>query len=320
LAVYLNDVGGDAIDALQDRYTNEIALVLSGQRALATVAAMAVFGERRAWSRLFAELVAFYKGATADFKAVAEGGSATTSKELSILSGLATIAAGLTVPVPPISGGLTAVAGITAVATNYAPEERKPSTVTLTGSGYESLWTSFTQGVTTIDRDFTEAEYELQKMCKAALDDSGTYAKNFSITPPRRFLDDTSSELLNISYSKMKNVAGAIEAIGDHQRDISKRLPFALVKDEWYRGTLTGTGYVIGFLDHGHYADYEALVEQLTDLLIADGKTAHRIAEHCIDAGKDFQWTDGDIEDELNKLEKKADTVDTDSELDWQDD
>lgn len=99
-----------------------------------------------------------------------------------------------------------------------------------------------------------------------------------------------------------------IEHIGDHQRAVAGRLggvdaagnTSALVADEWTRESLLGSP--IGFGSMGHYSELSRLVETLVDLLVTESKTAHRIAQHCLDVSTDFALTDDQIETGLDRL------------------
>jgi hypothetical protein len=114
----------------------------------------------------------------------------------------------------------------------------------------------------------------------------------------------------------MRFIAGAVESIGDHQRGLAGRLggvdgagnPSSLVQSEWGRASLPEVG-VMGNGPSGPYDAFAQVVDQLTDLLLIEARTAHRLAEHCIAVSRDFRATDDQREAELDSIAGQFDTV-----------
>jgi len=340
----IGDLSGLAIDALERAYTNDVGLTISGQRAMAIVAGLALTGEAAAWNGAYGDLKTFYGNATTDFNSFAESHGASgqgTQQTLSVISGVATVATGATAAFPPASGTFGVIAGVASIGAALWPTEEavKPTEIVLKGGSFDEYFTSFTESVRAVDAELTNAEQCLGTMCTRMLEDVSNFPDAFSIGARRpdktgqqekdyldlqRFLDanqsSPNSELyagteINIVHTKLKNTAGMIEAVGDHQRAVAGKLggtgsdgaPAALVKSEWSRESLNGV--FLGSSYYGHYDSYEALVDGLIDLLVQEAGTAHRVAEHAYDISTDFSKTDQQREKELDAMAKKLDTV-----------
>lgn len=326
---YLDDLAGGAIDALQMAYVNDIGLTISGQRALATAAGLTIAGEAMAWNSTYRNLRTLFTDAATDFNAFAESGSGSgqnIATGFAIVSGVTTIGAGATAAFPPFAGPLTAVAGVSALGAALWPVEaaREPTEIVLSGSSFEDYWASFTEGVRAVDLELTYAEQELTALCNNVLTDCDTNPDSYSITMKSSNGSPQANDNLNgflsaqidISPTKMRGVAGAIESIGDHQRGVAGLFggtdasgdPASFVKNEWSRGSLP-TGVTMGSGDFGPYADFSNVIDALVELLIMESKTAHRIAEHCIEIARDFTGTDQEVGRDLESQATKYDTV-----------
>lgn len=337
----IGDLSGLAIDALEKSYTNDVGLTISGQRAMAIVAGLALTGEAAAWNKVYSDLRTFFTNATVDFNSFAQSGAGEgTAQTLSIISGVATVAAGATAAFPPAAGTFGVIAGVAGIGAALWPDEEaiEPTEIVLRGGSFEEYWSSFTSSVRAVDAELTNAERCLGTMCTRMLEDAASFPDAFSITARRpdgsgqgrdhldlqRFLnadrDSPDRELyagteIAIVHSKLRNVAGMIETIGDHQRAVAGTLggsdaagaPSALVKSEWGRESLQGVFLGAGY--HGHYESYEALVNGLVDLLLQEAATAHRVAEHAFDISTDFGLTDEQRELELDALAQQFDTI-----------
>ncbi|WP_134766365.1 hypothetical protein [Nocardioides sp. 1609] len=339
----IGDLSGLAIDALERSYTNDVGLTISGQRAMAIVAGLALTGEAAAWNKVYSDLRTFFTNATADFNSYAQSRGASGQGEvqtLSVISGVAAVASGATAAFPPASGTFGVISGVASIGAALWPQEEaiEPTEIVLGGGSYDEYWSSFTTSVRAVDAELTNAERCLATMCNRMLEDAASFPDAFSITNRKpddsgqgndyldlqRFLDanrsSPDSELyagteINIVHAKLRNVAGMIETIGDHQRDVAGKLggadsagnPSALVESEWSRESLDGV--VLGSGPHGHFASYEALVDSLVGLLVQEADTAHRVAEHAFDISTDFSLTDADREAELDAIAAQFDTV-----------
>lgn len=309
----LEPLAGNAINNLKRNYTNDVGLTISGQRALATVAGLAIMGERISWSNTYSDLTSFYKNATSDFTSFAKSGGPDTAQTLTIVSGLTGIGAALTAPIAPLSAGLGVVSGVTGLASNYVPEPAEATIVTLRGGDFDTLWDSFKQGVSDINSELTEAEFTLHNMIQQALADYDANATCYSLIPARQFMksDENSpeSELyggnsIQIVHPRMRSVAGKIEHIGDHQRTVAGKLSDAVNISEWSRGTLNGGS--IGWGPNGHAASFELIVDTLTTLLLEESKHMHRLAEHCVEVSEGFKVAEAEVERTLDKLEARV--------------
>ena len=339
----IGDLSGLAIDALERSYTNDVGLTISGQRAMAIVAGIALTGEAAAWNKVYSDLRTFYGNATTDFNSYAQSQGASGEGEkqtLTIISGVATAAAGATAAFPPAAGTFGVIAGVAGIGSALWPTEEaiEPTEIVLGGGSFEEYWTSFTTSVRAVDTELTNAEQCLGTMCTRMLNDVASHPDSFSITARKadgsgqgndyadlnHFLNtgqgSPNSDLyagteIHIVHTKLKNVAGMIESIGDHQRQVAGKLggsdaegnPSAQVKGEWSRETLNGV--YLGSSYHGHYDQYKALVDGLIDLLLQEAGTAHRVAEHAFDISTDFSLTDGQRETQLDTIASQFDTV-----------
>lgn len=327
----LSSLNGLAIDALEAAYVNDVGLTISGQRAMAGVAALAVGGEAEAWSRAFADLRDFFTQATADFNSFArsrEGSGERGSTTLSIVSGVATAAAGASFAFPPAAGALGVVAGLAGIGAAMWPSEAavEATIVALEGSDFDSLWTSFGEAVWDINSEIVDAEHSLAMMCRNVIADFGSHPDAFSITSrgradiPQagdnlpRFLDTDQNSApielyagdnVNVVHSKLEAVAGFIDHIGDHQRSVAGKVdPVASSgSGDWERQYLQGG--IIGWGPTGHYYDTKALLDELVDLLLLEAGTAQRIAGHCVDISTDFRLTEDEITTRVNELESE---------------
>lgn len=337
------DLSGLSIDALEKSYTNDVGLTISGQRAMAMVAGLAITGEAAAWNKVYSDLKTFFANATTDFNSFAESHGSSGEGEaqtLTIISGVTAVASGATAAFPPASATLAVVSGITSLGAAMWPQEQaiEPTEIVLEGGSFEEYWSSFTECVRAVDRELTNAESCLGTMCTRMLNESASFPDAFSITARRadgsgqgndyddlnRFLatnqGSPNDELyagteIHIVHSKLKNVAGMIETIGDHQRTVAGKLggnsdagaPNALVQSEWSRESLNGV--ILGAGHHGHYESYAALVNGLIDLLLQESATAHRVAEHAYDISTGFTLTDQQREAELDTIARQFDTI-----------
>lgn len=326
----LSSLNGLAIDALERAYVNDVALTISGQRAIASVAALAVAGEAEAWSNAFANLREFFSGATADFASFAQssgGAGGGTRTALTVLSGTATAAAGATFAIPAVAGALGIVAGLAAIGATFWPHETPvPATIlTLEGSDFDSLWTSFGASVREVNSEIVAAEHALSTMCRNVLSTYVEQPDAFSITSrgrvdvPQpgdnlpRFLGtgagSTPIELyagdqVRIVHSKLRQVAAMIEHVGQHQRAVAGRIGEP-DPSGWDRSYLQGG--IIGWGPTGHWRDVKSVVDSLVDLLLLEARTAHRIAEHCLDISTEFSLTEDRIAADLARLESRLD-------------
>lgn len=108
---------------------------------------------------------------------------------------------------------------------------------------------------------------------------------------------------VRIVHSKLRAVAGRIEHVGDHQRSVAGMLGGAAASGGWSRGYLQGS--IIGWAPTGHHGDLESVVDGLVDLLLLESRTAHRVAEHCLQVSTGFRLTDEQVEATLDRLESR---------------
>lgn len=331
----LSSLNGLAIDALEQAYVNDVGLTISGQRALAAVAGLAIAGEAEAWNQAYANLKEFFAKATADFNGFAgtsDGSGKGGETALTIVSTVAGAASACTFAFPPAATTLGVVSGLAAVGAAFWPSEEATDfdTLVLKGESFDAMWESFKTSVRAVDEELSAAERALATMCRNAKSDLWSHPDSYSITAKggagkkaqpnddlNRFLDtdqgSAARELywgdrISIVHAKLKKVAGMIEHVGDHQRSVAGKLggtdaagnPSAQVANEWTRESLHGGP--IGWGSTGHLAEFSSLVDTLVDLLIDESKTAHRVAQHCLDVSTEFRLTDDEIETGLDRL------------------
>jgi hypothetical protein len=332
----LSSLQGLAVDALEASYVNDVGLTISGQRALAGAAALAVAGEAEAWFQTYTNLAEFLGKAQADFNSFAgsqeasgEGG-ATTLSAVSGVTGLGSLA---TAAFPPASVALGAISGLAGIGATFWPTEDAVADVrvAITGGSYPEMLDSFTDAIMEINGQLVQAEHSLARMCRAALDNFYGNPNAYSITavgrstfssgPPAdpqpgdnlsQFLqagaDSPNGQLyagdrVVIVHTKLRQVAGMIAHVGDHQRSVAGRLDPSVVGDDWSRASLPPG--IIGWGPSGHRGDCVSLVDTLTDLLLEESATAHRVAEHCFDISTDFTRTEDQVEAGLRALETR---------------
>ena len=326
---FLSSLNGLAIDALETAYVNDVGLTISGQRAMAAVAALAVGGEAEAWSRAYGNLVDFFTHATTDFSSLAQshgagGGGGSTA--LSVVSGVTSAAAAATFAFPPAAVTLGVISGLAGIGSLFWPstEAVGHTNIALEGDDFDAMWDSFGEGVRAVNSQLVEAEYSLAMMCRNVLTAYGEHPDSFSITSrgrsgvpqagdnlPRFLQTDQDSapiELyagddVRIVHGKLRAVAGRIEHVGDHQRSVAGMLGGAGASGGWQRGYLQGS--IIGWGPSGHHGDYESVVDGLVDLLLLESRTAHRVAEHCLQVSTGFRLTDEQVEATLDRLESR---------------
>jgi hypothetical protein len=325
-----DDMRGLAIDAFQRTYVLDVERCIGGQRGLATAAGLAITAEAMAWNETYISMRDFVKKAIHDFNdyAGSHGGSgegtAATLGAVSAISGLAGATVGIAFP--PFGAAMGVVGGVATVGGLMFPATAAVAAapLALSGGSYMEYWTSFKDGIKDINTDLRTAEEAIAEGCHRMLGDYHSYPDNYSITRGAKRgkqgpEDDATPFLtsqIDFNHTKMKLIAGAVESIGDHQRTLAGRLggvdgagsPSSQVAGEWSRGSLPEVG-TMGSGYSGPYAAYSQVVEQLTDLLLLEAKTAHRLAEHCIDVSLDFKATDGQREASLDQISKQFDTV-----------
>ena len=323
---YLSSLNGLAIDALENAYVNDVGLTISGQRAMAAVAALAVGGEAEAWGRAYGVLVDFFGKATEDFSSFARsrgasgGGGATT---LSVVSGVSGAASAASFAFPPAAAALGVISGLAGIGSLFWPQDGAVPAVqiVLEGDDFDAMWQSFGEAVREVNSQLVEAEHSLAMMCRNVLTAYGEHPDSFSITSrgrsnvpqagdnlPRFLQTDQDSapiELyagddVRIVHSKLRSVAGRIEHVGDHQRSVAGMLGGTGASTGWQREYLQGS--IIGWGPTGHHGDYESLVDGLVDLLVLESRTAHRVAEHCLQVSSGFRLTDEQVETGLDRL------------------
>lgn len=306
-------LSGLAIHNLKTNYLNDIGLTISGQRALATVAGLAIVGERQAWNQTLSDLRGFFSEGTDQFNALAANGSADWAKKLTILSSLAGLGAALTAPIGPVSGGLSLVAGVAGIASNYVPAVPDASNAMLRGRDFASVWESFQQSVLDIESDLSRAEAALAKMTYAALDDLAANPGSFSIVTPTRFLEthegSPHGELygdnsIQIVCQRLHDVAESTREVANHQNSVAARLPSAFARHEWARPGLQGSS--IGYGYDGHWFSFEKLVDSLVDLLASESRQVQWIADHCDLAAREFQAMDEQTEAAFRALARSS--------------
>lgn len=116
---------------------------------------------------------------------------------------------------------------------------------------------------------------------------------------PGRELYNT--DAVHVVHGKLRTVAGQIERVSDHQREVANQLDAVAVANQWSRSSLQGRP--IGWGSSGHRTHYKRIVDELGDLLVKESRTAHSIAEHCYDIATDFSQTDAEIETGLDRVE-----------------
>ena len=77
LGSLVETLGGNAIEALKAAYVTDVGLTISGQRALAAIATLAVAGEAEAWSQAFGNLADYFDQSAKDFQSFADGHGAS---------------------------------------------------------------------------------------------------------------------------------------------------------------------------------------------------------------------------------------------------
>ncbi|MCW2791658.1 MAG: hypothetical protein JWO76_756 [Nocardioides sp.] len=323
-------LGGNAIEALKAAYITDVGLTISGQRALAAIATLAIAGEAEAWSQAFGNLADYFGQSTKDFKSFADGhGASEGGSTLSVISGVTGLAALATAEFPPAAVTLGAISGIAGLGATFFEgdgEEAVPTvTLVLDSSNFDTMWSSFKDGVRDVNSAITDAEYSLAMMCRGVLADYGASPDSYSITSVGQHVDNPQpgdnlpgflgagegddrkiygENEVFIVHSKLRQASGRIEHIGDHQREVAGRLSSSgLSSNSWERQYLDGS--IIGWGPSGHHGDYVSVVDALIDLLLLEAKTAHRIAEHAFDISTGFAKTDSEIEAGLDRLESR---------------
>lgn len=323
-----DDMRGLAIDAFQRSYVVDIERTIGGQRGLATAAGLAITAEATAWNETYVSLRDFVRKAIHDFNdyagAHAGGGgrAEATLGAVAAVSGLAGATVGLAFP--PFGAAMGVVGGVATVGGlmfSGAPAVA-PRPLALGGGDFMAYWTSFKGGIKDINADLKAAEDAIVDGCRRMLSDYHAYPDNYSITKGGRrkqgYGDATAPFVqseIDFNHTKMRRIAGAVESIGDHQRGLAGRLggvdgagnPSSLVSSEWSRGSLPEVG-VMGNGFSGPYDAYAQVVDELTDLLLLEASTAHRLAEHCIAVSLDFRATDDQRESALDNITRRFDT------------
>lgn len=329
----LSSLNGLAIDALETSYVNDVGLTISGQRALAAIATLAIAGEAEAWSQAFGNLADFFDKAAKDFQSFADGhGASGGGTTLSVVSGVTGLAALATAEFPPAAVTLGAISGLAGLGSTFYPSEEEVAVVTLVlaGGDFDAKWASFGDAVRDVNSALVHAEHSLAIMCRNAMADYDGTPDSYSITEVGRSVsnpqpgDDLTRFLHTDQHSadkelfagdeifivdaKLRAVAAMIEHVGDHQRQVASTLGGGgLESNDWSRSYLQGS--TIGWGPSGHRADYVSVVDAVTDLLLLESKTAHRVAEHCLDIATGFSQTDAQIEAHLNQLESRLDVA-----------
>ena len=325
-----DDMRGLTIDAFQRTYVMDIERTIGGQRGLATAAGLAVTAEATAWNETYISARDFVTKAIHDFNDLAGSHGAEGKSPEAVLGAVSAIAglAGATAGVafPPFGVAMGVVGGAATVAALMFPatEMVEPAPLALGPGSYMDYWNSFKEGFKEIAKALREAELGIAEGCRRMLADYHAYPDNYSIgkgssSGQQGPQDDAAPFLqsqVDFNHTKMKLIAGAIESIGDHQRALAGRLggvdgagnPSALVQSEWSRPSLPEVG-VMGYGSSGPYGSFAQVVDELTDLLLAEAKTAHRFAEHCIDVSLDFRATDDERETALDSIARQFDTV-----------
>ncbi len=330
LGSLVETLGGNAIEALKAAYITDVGLTISGQRALAAIATLAVAGEAEAWSQAFGNLADFFAQSTKDFKSFADGhGASEGGSTLSVVSGVTGLAALGTAEFPPAALVLGAVSGISGLGSTFFDGDGQEAvpvvSLVLDPSSFDTMWSSFKDGVRDVRSAITQSEYSLAMMCRGVIADYNGNPDSYSITEvgmhvnnPQPgdnlggFLGAGSNDdrqiygenAIYIVHSKLRQASGRIEHIGDHQREVAKKLGSGnLTGASWDRQYLDGG--IIGWGPSGHHSDYAAVVNALIDLLLLEAKTAHRVAEHAYDISTDFSKTEAQIEAGIDKLESR---------------
>lgn len=326
----LDDLRGQAIDALQRSYTYDVERTIGGQRGMATAAGLALTAEAMAWNETYISLRDFMRKATHDFNSFAGVESASGENVVALLGAVSAISglAGGTIGAafPPFGIAMAAVSGATAIAGLVFPtrEATRADPLVLSGGDFSEQWSSFTDGIKRINTDLRDAEVSIAEACNRMIEDYQAFPDNYSITAttakgkqgPEDDLTAFLETTIDFNDKKMRNIAGAVESVGAHQRALAGVLggvdgsgnPSALVIDEWDRGWLPE----VGSMGSGYPGPYWALanlVDQLTDLLVTESRTAHRVAEKCIEVARDFTATDAEREAELKGLLRTWDTI-----------
>lgn len=334
IGIQVDSLKGNAINAFQRTYSEDIARTIGGQRGLVTAAGLAITAEATAWNQALITLRDFIKKATYDFNNYAGTQAAKGDNVEATLGAVSAIAglAGATVGVafPPFGVAMGVVGGVAGVASlmfgGQEAIEAKP--LALDFGSYTDCWESFKDGIVDIAQDLANAEVAIAEGCQRILADYHANPDNYSLTQvtPRSDgrgqqgpYDDLAPFMaveVHIKYAEWNKVAGAVESIGDHQHALAGLLggtdgagdPSAKVLSEWSRGYLPEGG-AIGNGGIGPYTSFSSVIETAIDLLLAESKTSHEVAQKCYDIGTDFKLTDNEIEAGLNEEAKKFDTV-----------
>jgi hypothetical protein len=327
--VNTDDMRGLAIDAFQRTYVLDIERTLGGQRGLATAAGLAVTAEATAWNETYLSLRDFIEKAIHDFNDYAgtHGGVERPPRRR-----WAPCRRSPVWPVPRRawpsrpsawrwvwSGESPPSAPRCSLPPPPSAPRRWPSAVTTT-------WATGRRSRTASRRSTPTSRPPRTPSPRGAVECSPTTTPTPTTTIARGSRsgqqgpeDDAAPFLqsqVDFNHTKMRFIAGAVESIGDHQRGLAGRLggvdgagnPSSLVQSEWGRASLPEVG-VMGNGPSGPYDAFAQVVDQLTDLLLIEARTAHRLAEHCIAVSRDFRATDDQREAELDSIAGQFDTV-----------
>ncbi|WP_148614778.1 hypothetical protein [Nocardioides rubriscoriae] len=318
-----------AVDAFQRTYATDIGKTIGGQYAMVYSAGLALTAEAAAWSASYKSLREFLKVAAADFNAFAGSGKGSGEDAAAVLGATSAVAGllGATAGVafPPFGlamGLLSSSIGVYTVVNPASPAVADTSLL-LEGDTYEAKWESFRSRIRDISADLRTAEEAVADACRAMVVDVNGFPDNYSLTrggTQQGAGDDFEGMLgttIDIQPAKLRMVAGACEAIGNHQIGLAGILggsdaagaPSSDAYGEWLRGSLP-VGGTIGYPFAGGYWSYRALVDAIVDLLVEEGKNSRRVADWVIEMVLGMESTDAEREAALLRLGQQFDRHD----------
>lgn len=306
----LSDLDGVAVVRLRQVYGGDkINDVMTGLHALTTVAGVLVAGEAQVWARFHRDFSKLIDSSTNDFHAFAEGNDVSAGEVFDVVMSLADASGVLSLPkgVATVIGKAKTIGGIVE---GFLPDPPPPHDYTLQGSSVQALFDSFWQAVTDLVTDVDETEKKFTKCADNAVDaatnKNGDVTTSFDLKNPEEFLHagpdgiyrDENGRHVNIQITDnaLNRIAGRYEAIGDHCRDLARKLEGAPAQGPWQRD-FTATGSLIG-----HFLAFDGMCSGVASLLRDNATEMTDVGKKCVLILKDFHASDKEVRRELNGL------------------
>ena len=304
----LAQYNGHMIDTFDANYASRLRPTITGQYVVACVLGTLMAGEQKIWEATRQDVIQLAVDAEAGFNDLANRRGSVSLKQLLKVAGIASSVAGLFLSSTPAGPAIGTAGKVIGIISSLTPDTPERVEIGLSGGSVDEVIATLQDSLDTINKTLA-AEEEALHWC--GFKAGGVIRKNpgqFDISRPGEFLENNSGEYfkdgenLQVLIPHLREIAARFALIGGIQHTAAGQLDSTIGESRWSRWSS------LGWSPNGHYNAYNDLYAELDMVLTSSAKELKEVAGRLVQVSYDFQATEDQVEQELQRLTKQVES------------